>query len=458
MVELNKECCSCVAFKTRIKQLEDELHALKFPEEARSLNTIPPDEPIPSHNAEPNFVKCNVPNADIARYSRQILLPEIGPLGQEKLSKSSALVVGVGGLGCPAALYLAAGGVSRIGLVDYDTVDVSNLQRQVLHGEDTEGLAKVHSAVRKLKQINSSLACDMYNVSMSSWNCMDIIEKYDVVLDCSDNVATRYLLNDACLKAGKPLVSGSALRWEGQLTVYNYNNAPCYRCLYPRPPPPETVTNCSDAGVVGAITGVIGTLQALETIKIVSGNDCSFAGKLLMYDGLAGSFRSVKLRGRVAGCLCATEDRSAIQLQDYEEFCGSSADDKEKRVKLLTSDRRISVKDYHNNILLQNKPHIQLDVRPTVEYVLCSLVDSVSMPLSDIMKGGASRGALMEWLSENRDIYVVCKVGNESQRAVQEVLKIIEETPELKYTGELKDVVGGLVAWSNVIDSRLPLY
>jgi len=457
MVEVKEECCSCVALKMRIKQLEEELLTLKFPhgtEKPAAASSF--SETTASEKAAKNFVKCNLPNADIMRFSRQILLPEINPNGQENLSKSSALVVGVGGLGCPAALYLAAGGVSRIGLVDFDTVTVSNLQRQVLHGEDTEGFSKVESGMQKLKQINSSLQCDTYNVSLSSSNCMDIIRKYDIVLDCSDNVATRYLLNDACLKANKPLLSGSALRWEGQLTVYNYNNGPCYRCLYPMPPPPETVTNCSDAGVVGAITGVIGTLQALEMIKIATGNDCSFAGKLLLYDGLAGSFRTVKLRGKVKGCLCNTENRETIQLVDYEEFCGSAANDKEKRVKLLSGQHRVSVKDYHENILLKDKPHILLDVRPTVEYVICSLEDSINMPISDIMNG-SSRPALVEWLAENRDIFVFCKVGNDSQRAVREVLKLVEENG-LKYTGTLKDVIGGLVAWSNVIDSKLPIY
>jgi len=463
MVELNKECCSCTNLKTRIKQLEDELHSLKYPPETNQLTELPSphvqqvSETVVQPTEGPTITqKCNLSNTTIERYSRQILLPEVGPLGQEKLSKSSALVVGVGGLGCPAALYLAAGGVSRIGLVDYDTVDVSNLQRQVLHGEDTEGLTKVESAVRKLKQINSSLVCDTYNVALSSQNCMDIIWKYDIVLDCSDNVATRYLLNDACVKAGKPLVSGSALRWEGQFTVYNYNNGPCYRCLYPRPPPPETVTNCSDAGVVGAITGVIGTLQALETIKIITGNECSFAGKLLMYDGLAGGFRVVRLRGKVDGCVCCLEDPSTLQLVDYEEFCGSSADDKEKKISLLKGERRVSVKEYCDNILTNNKSHVRLDVRPTVEYAICSLVDSVNIPLADI-RNGSQRDIVLGWLRENRDIFVMCKVGNESQLAVAELLKLVQETG-LTYTGELKDVVGGLAAWSRVVDSQMPTY
>eukprot|EP00117_Sycon_ciliatum_P034341 scpid92737/ scgid4480/ Adenylyltransferase and sulfurtransferase MOCS3; Molybdenum cofactor synthesis protein 3; Molybdopterin-synthase adenylyltransferase; Adenylyltransferase MOCS3; Sulfur carrier protein MOCS2A adenylyltransferase; Molybdopterin-synthase sulfurtransferase; Sulfur carrier protein MOCS2A sulfurtransferase; Sulfurtransferase MOCS3 len=221
---------------------------------------------------------------EISRYGRQLILPEIGLKGQLGLKQSSVLIVGCGGLGCPSALYLAAAGIGQLGLLDYDEVELSNLHRQVLHTEAGSDVRKCDSAADALFRINSHVQCRRHHVALNSFNAMDIVSQYDIVVDASDNVATRYLVNDACVLLNKPLVSGSALRFEGQLTVYHYEDGPCYRCLFPRPPPPETVTNCSDGGVVGMVPGVIGVLQAIEVVKIAAKIPCIYLVLLLNLD------------------------------------------------------------------------------------------------------------------------------------------------------------------------------
>uniref|UniRef100_A0A7M5XFE2 Rhodanese domain-containing protein n=1 Tax=Clytia hemisphaerica TaxID=252671 RepID=A0A7M5XFE2_9CNID len=361
----------------RIRELESELQSLR----SSLQRDVPSESPCKSNGDEASSLvvhckQCDLPNYEIEKYSRQMILPEVRVQGQLKLKSSSVLVVGTGGLGCPAALYLTSAGVGTVGLVDYDTVDLSNLHRQILHTEDKVGLDKVDSAIQYLNRLNSSTKLNAHKTALDSSNAMDIINQYDLVLDCTDNVATRYLLNDACIFAGKPLVSGSALRFEGQLIVYNYMNGPCYRCLYPTPPPPETVTNCSDGGVMGAVTGVIGSLQAMEAIKIITNNLSSFCGKLLLYDAFAGSFRSIKLRGRQSSCLVCSENPQITKLQDYELFCGSKATDKEAPIEILGRDQRITVKEY-KKILTED--HLLVDCRPDVEYEICSLQPSINI-------------------------------------------------------------------------------
>lgn len=291
----------------------------------------------------PPRVKSALSNEEIMRYSRQLLLPELGVQGQLNLSKTSVLIVGCGGLGCPVAQYLAAAGVGRLGLLDYDEVELSNLHRQVLHGEEDQGQAKALSAARAVKRLNSAVECVPYHLQLSPENALQLIQQYDIVADCSDNVPTRYLVNDACVLSGKPLVSASALRMEGQLTVYNYCGGPCYRCLYPVPPPPETVTNCSDGGVLGVVPGIMGCLQALEVLKIASGRGSSCGQQLMMFDAQDARFRSIKLRPKQAGCAVCGQTPTVTQLLDYEAFCGSAATDKCRRLRLLSRDQRISV-------------------------------------------------------------------------------------------------------------------
>ncbi|CAG9825111.1 unnamed protein product [Phaedon cochleariae] len=267
---------------------------------------------------------------EIVRYSRQMMIPDVNLKGQVALKNSKVLVVGVGGLGCPAALYLAAAGVGEISLMDYDEVELSNLHRQILHGQDNVNAPKVDSAQKALNRINSSIKIIPLKEHANSETMTDLLNKnkYDVILDCTDNVASRYLLNDASVLHKIPLVSGSALRMEGQLTVYNYQGGPCYRCLFPSPPPAFTVTNCGDGGVLGAVPGVIGVLQALETIKVITKSMDVLSGSFLIFDGSNCSFRKIKLRQRNPKCVVCGDEPTITSLIDYEQFCGSSAHDK----------------------------------------------------------------------------------------------------------------------------------
>ncbi|XP_031564174.1 adenylyltransferase and sulfurtransferase MOCS3-like isoform X2 [Actinia tenebrosa] len=432
------------------------------------------------------YVKDSLPKSDIARYSRQLILPEIGVQGQKKLKNASVLIVGTGGLGCPAALYLAAAGVGCIGLVDYDDVDLSNLHRQVLHSEERVNTPKVLSGKQALNNLNSKATVNTYDIQLGSSNALEIISKYDVVVDASDNVATRYLLNDACVICKKPLVSGSALRFEGQLTVYNHEDGPCYRCLFPNPPPPETVGNCSDNGVLGAVPGVIGTLQAIEVIKIICGLKSSFAQKMLVFDALEGRFLQVKLRNKKISCCVCGEEPTINELIDYEEFCGASATDKTKSLDIIKSTSRITAKEY-KDILKSDTPHILLDVREPVELEICCLPNAYNVPLRQLSAEGTLDTLHEKILSDSHDqdpiqVFVVCKQGNDSQKAVKVLQKSIEtQTPEetspstsitkdsnTQHTGhkkvdlnqkiKVKDIKGGLLAWAKQVDNDFPVY
>ncbi|XP_052009783.1 adenylyltransferase and sulfurtransferase MOCS3 [Xyrauchen texanus] len=403
-------------------------------------------------------------NDDIMRYSRQLLLPELAVKGQVALSNTSVLVVGCGGLGCPLAQYLAAAGIGRLGLLDYDLVELSNLHRQVLHTELTQGQSKALSASKAISRLNSTVECVPYHLQLSRENAIQLIQQYDIVADCSDNVPTRYLVNDACVLSGKPLVSASALRMEGQLTVYNYRGGPCYRCLYPKPPSPETVTNCSDGGVLGVVPGIMGCLQALEVLKIASGQVSSFEKKLLMFDGQEGQFRSIRLRPKQTECAVCGETPTVTELQDYEEFCGSAATDKCRRLNLLTKEQRVSVQEY-KVILDSSTPHLLLDVRPKVEVDICHLSTSINIPLASLEnKKNEDITFLKDKICELKQkmniasqlkVFVVCKLGNDSQRAVL----LLEKMSGLEIEQiTAKDITGGLMAWANKIDPTFPQY
>ncbi|KAG8013582.1 Adenylyltransferase and sulfurtransferase MOCS3, partial [Nibea albiflora] len=331
----------------------------------------------------PLKAKAALSNEDIMRYSRQLLLPELGVQGQLNLSKTSVLIVGCGGLGCPLAQYLAAAGIGRLGLLDYDEVELSNLHRQVLHGEESQGLAKALSAANAVKRLNSAVECVPYHLQLSPENALQLIQH------------------------GKPLVSASALRMEGQLTVYNYRGGPCYRCLYPKPPPPETVTNCSDGGVLGV---------------------ASCGQQLVMFDAQDARFRSIKLRPKQAGCVVCGENPSITQLVDYEAFCGAAATDKCRKLNLLSRDQRITVQDY-KAVIDHAEPHLLLDVRPLVEVDICHLPFSL--------------------------MYIICKLGNDSQKAVQVLEKMSGSEVDVI---AVKDICGGLMAWANRIDATFPQY
>ncbi|KAH3826865.1 adenylyltransferase and sulfurtransferase MOCS3-like [Dreissena polymorpha] len=407
--------------------------------------------------------KERLTNAEISRYSRQLILPEIGVKGQLLLGKTAILIVGAGGLGCPAAIYLAAVGIGKIGIVDYDEVELSNLHRQILHTERKVGLAKCQSVVGACRGLNSFVECVPHHVQFDSSNALDIVKQYDIVLDASDNVATRYLLNDACVIAGKPLVSGSALRFEGQLTVYNHEGGPCYRCLYPKPPPVEAVTNCSDGGVLGVVPGIIGSLQALEAIKLACKMESSYSRKLLLFDALDGRFTAIKLRGRQPSCPVCGDSPTIVRgsLVDYVQFCGAQASDKDKALTVLKQDERITVHDYKQYIE-ERRPHVLVDVREPVEMDICRLPSpAINISLQNIDKKDSIlliQQNLQELSArENQDIrqvpvICVCRRGNDSQLAVRKLQQALEGGVPIC------DILGGLMSWAKHVDPSFPTY
>lgn len=404
---------------------------------------------------------------EVARYSRQMLLPEIGAKGQLRMKSKSVLIVGAGGLGCPSSLYLAAAGIGRIGFVDNDIVETNNLHRQTLHSEATIGKFKTDSAVDRLQQLNSNVKFDKHPVRLSAANAMNIIENYDIVMDCTDNPMTRYLVSDVCVLLKKPMISGSALRFEGQLTTYNYDEkTPCYRCLFPNPPVPGTVTNCSDGGVLGVVPGIIGNLQALEAIKIAAGLKPSFAGILFLFDGLRGDFRTVTLRNRQEDCIsCGNNPTITNKLMDYESFCGIKCDSA-TGLRILAPEERITVQEYEN-ILNSNEPHLLIDVRPQLQQDIVKLDNAYSIPLSEMVKpGGMER---IEKMLQNEDdfkanhydqyktkkIFMICRRGNASQKAVREAKKYFTDKNDCL---EIKDIIGGMEKWTKEIDPEMPMY
>ncbi|XP_059504643.1 adenylyltransferase and sulfurtransferase MOCS3 isoform X2 [Stegostoma tigrinum] len=399
------------------------------------------------------------------RYSRQLIIPEFGVKGQLNLSKTAVLIVGCGGLGCPAAQYLAAAGIGRLGLLDYDDVELTNLQRQILHAEDKLGIPKALSAAVTVSQLNSNVECIPYHFQLSYKNAKQLIQQYDIVVDCSDNVPTRFLVNDTCVLNGKPLVSASALRMEGQLTVYNYNGGPCYRCLYPKPPPAETVTNCSDGGVLGIVPGILGCIQALEVLKIASGIGSSYSQQMLIFDALETRFRTIKLRSKQPTCAVCGENPMVKDLIDYEKFCGSAATDQCRTLHLLTGEQRITVQEY-KQLLDQGVPHVLVDVRPKAEVDICQLPHSIYFPLAKLEEKNAEFIKLLQnsIVTSRKEamaevaafpVYVICKQGNDSQKAVKILQEILDN--ELSPLS-VKDIQGGLMAWACKIDPTFPQY
>ncbi|KAF7322668.1 Adenylyltransferase and sulfurtransferase UBA4 [Mycena chlorophos] len=368
---------------------------------------------------------------DYARYGRQMILDGIGLPGQLKLQSSSVVVVGAGGLGCPALQYLAAAGVGRIGIIDHDVVELSNLQRQILHDESKLGLSKAESASRALKQINSKLTVDVIAEALVPENALELLAPYDIILDCTDNAPTRYLLSDSAVTLGKPLVSGAAQKFEGQLTTYNLGeDGPCYRCLFPSPPSPDLVGSCEETGILGAVTGIIGNMQALEAIKIIVGLHDK-KPSLLLFSALGTPpFRSIKLRSRKPTCpACGTSDQKVGEIRsiDYVQFCGGPRPDWESRGLVRgEASHRVSATDFQKAL---DKSPIILDVRPPVEFGICSLPNSTNVPLRDLVANPHA------YASAEREIYVV-------------------SGPD----ATVKDVVGGLKAWTRHVDPTFPVY
>jgi molybdopterin/thiamine biosynthesis adenylyltransferase/rhodanese-related sulfurtransferase len=376
---------------------------------------------------------------EILRYSRHLLIPEVGLEGQRKLKASSALVIGTGGLGSPVALYLAAAGVGRIGLVDFDVVDTSNLQRQVIHGVSTVGKLKVDSAKTKLLDLNPDIQIDIYNEPFTSENAIRIAQNYDVIIDGTDNFPTRYLTNDVCVFLGKPNVYGSIFRFDGQLSVFDARQGPCYRCLFPEPPPPGLVPSCAEGGVLGVLPGTIGTLQATEALKVLLGIGEPMIGKLLLYNALDMSFDFVKLK-KNPKCRVCGPNADIKELIDYEEFCGvpgrDHADEGSAGAGWDITATELSERVKINHLKL-------LDVREPHELEISALPNAVNIPL------GQLAGRLTE-LDSAEDMVVFCKGGTRSARALELLVSAGFK--------KVKNLKGGINAWAKDVDEKLPIY
>ncbi|TGG91857.1 MAG: molybdopterin-synthase adenylyltransferase MoeB [Aphanocapsa feldmannii 277cV] len=375
---------------------------------------------------------------EIARFSRHLILPEVGMEGQKRLRASSVLCVGTGGLGSPLLLYLAAAGVGRIGIVDFDVVDRSNLQRQVIHGTSWVGKPKIESAGHRIHEINPHCQVDLYETALSSANALDIIRPYDVVCDGTDNFPTRYLVNDACVLLGKPNVYGSIFRFEGQATVFNHEDGPNYRDLYPEPPPPGLVPSCAEGGVVGVLCGTIGVIQATEAVKLIVGIGTTLSGRLLLFDALAMKFRELKLR--------PNPERPRIErLIDYQAFCGvagtAPGQEESGAVDHVTVQQlKAALDSGRDDILL-------LDVRNPQEAEIARIAQAVLVPLDTIESGEAIDK--VRQLAAGKRLYVHCKMGGRSAKALI----------ALRRAGiEGFNVSGGIDAWTAEIDTCLSRY
>ena len=377
----------------------------------------------------------------INRYSRHLLLPEVGVEGQEKICDSKVLLIGTGGLGSPLALYLAAAGVGNLGLIDFDVVDLSNLQRQVAHGESTVGKLKVDSAKARIADLNSSINVTTYNTRLSSENVMEIFADYDIIVDGTDNFPTRYLASDACVLLKKPYIYGCILRFEGQASVFDSRVGPCYRCLYPEPPPPGLVPSCAEGGVIGILPGIVGLIQANEVIKLVLGKGESLVGRLLLFDALAMKFREMKLRKDKACPICG-DNPTITELIDYEEFCGI------RPVEESANDAEMEIAVEQVKQMLDSGHGFKLiDVREPSEYEICKIAQATLIPLGDIEAKDPEK---LNGLSPDEEIVLHCKAGVRSMKA----LKVLEEMG----FSNLKSMRGGINEWSEKIDSSVPLY
>lgn len=373
---------------------------------------------------------------EILRYSRHLIMPEVGVEGQLKLKAAKVLLVGTGGLGAPLGMYLAAAGIGRIGLVDFDVVDYTNLQRQIIHGTKDVGRKKLDSAAETMLDINPHVQIDRYDVALTSENALDIIKEYDYVVDGTDNFPTRYLVNDACVLSGKPNVYGSIFRFEGQSTIFAYPGGPCYRCLYPEPPPPGLVPSCAEGGVLGILPGLIGVVQATETVKLILGTGEPLVGRLVLYDALAMRFRELKLR-RDPECPVCGDHPTIDKLIDYQQFCGVLPEAPKPAAGSDLTPLEVKAKfDRGENFLL-------LDVREPHEYQICHIPQAKLIPLGELPKR-------VNELDRNAEIVAQCKSGVRSAKAVA-LLK------ESGFTNVV-NMKGGILGWSDQVDPTVPKY
>jgi sulfur-carrier protein adenylyltransferase/sulfurtransferase len=388
---------------------------------------------------DPNLDEIQLLPEEYARYSRHLILPEVGLEGQKRLKAASVLCVGTGGLGSPLLLYLAAAGIGRIGIVDFDVVDHSNLQRQVIHGTSWVGKPKIESAKNRIHELNPYCQVDLYETALSSANALDILRPYDIVVDGTDNFPTRYLVNDACVLLDKPNVYGSIFRFEGQATVFNYEGGPNYRDLYPEPPPPGMVPSCAEGGVLGILPGIIGVIQATETVKIVLGKGTTLSGRLVLYDALNMKFRELKLR--------PNPDRPVIEkLIDYEMFCGiPQAKAAEAEQQSMVDE--MTVTELKQLIDSGAKDFVLLDVRNPNEYEIAKIPGSILIPLPDIEQGKGIEQ--VKAALDGQRLIAHCKMGGRSAKA----LAILQEAGI-----EGTNVKGGIQAWSREVDPSVPEY
>jgi len=382
---------------------------------------------------------ASLSNDEILRYSRHLIMPEVGMEGQLRLKNASVLLVGTGGLGAPLGMYLAAAGVGRMGLVDFDVVDFTNLHRQIIHGTKDVGRKKLDSAADTIADINPNVKIERYDTMLSSENALEICKNYDLIIDGTDNFPTRYLVNDACVLLKKPNVYGSIFRFEGQATVFAFPGGPCYRCLYPEPPPPGLVPSCAEGGVLGILPGIIGLIQATEAVKLILGVGETLVGRLVLYDALAMRFRELKLR-RNPECPACGDHPTITKLIDYQEFCGIPQHEppplpgvKEGEIDPVEVKQKM---DRGDQFLI-------LDVREPHEYLICSIPTAKLIPLGDLPKR-------VNELDTATEIVAHCKSGVRSAKAVD----------FLKQAGfkKVKNMKGGILAWSDKVDPKVPKY
>ncbi|MFY9675016.1 MAG: molybdopterin-synthase adenylyltransferase MoeB [Terriglobales bacterium] len=375
-------------------------------------------------------------NDEILRYSRHLIMPEVGMEGQQKLKAARVLCIGAGGLGSPLSLYLTAAGVGTLGIVDFDVVDYTNLQRQIIHTTNDVGRKKLDSAAEKLMALNPFLNLRTFETKLTSANALELFREFDIVADGTDNFPTRYLVNDACVLTGKPNVYGSIFRFEGQASVFATEDGPCYRCLYPEPPPPGLVPSCAEGGVLGILPGLVGVIQATETIKLILGQGESLAGRLLLVDALGMKFRELKLRKNPDCPVCGT-NRTITKLIDYEEFCGIRGQEAapENDVPAISVEELKKKLDAKADIFI-------LDVREPHEYQICNL-NGYLIPVGDLPKR-------VNELDSSREIIAHCKMGGRSAKAVN----------FLRRSGFKKvyNLTGGITAWAEKVDPTMPKY
>lgn len=380
---------------------------------------------------------------EVRRYSRHLIIPDVGMAGQRRLKSAKVLCVGAGGLGSPALMYLAAAGVGTLGIVEFDVVDESNLQRQIIHGQSTLGMSKAESAKQRIKEINPLINVQVHEERLDSDNVMELFGQYDLIVDGTDNFATRYLVNDAAVLLGKPYVWGSIYRFEGQASVFWAEHGPCYRCLYPEPPPPGMVPSCAEGGVLGVLCASIGSIQVTEAIKVLTGIGETIVGRLMLYDGLDMAYRSVKIR-KDPNCAICGENPTVTELIDYEAFCGAVSDEAAEAAK----DSTISV------VMLQQmlaereageRDFELIDVREPNEYEIVNIPGATLIPKGEFLNGTA-----LSSLPNDKQIVLHCKVGGRSA----EVLAVVKDAG----FADAIHVGGGVVAWVDQIEPHKPSY